>query len=143
MKMEENRKEAVSSESSGFSADGWRAPYSVADQQEAEAWRERLREAEEKYRDALSDPDRRDDALRTVSGEVGPVPEMVRITIAASMMPIIAALMRIDDEKKKEAAWPAPLRPLGKAAPAGKWVCPCCGEENGGRFCTECGTKRP
>lgn len=125
---------------------GWMAPYSEADQRDAAEWRERLKAAQEKYREALrdaeSDPERTRAILRTISGEVGPVPEMLNMTMAA-MTPLIAALIRIDEEKKRGVYRPAPQEPVEIVRRGGIWKCSGCGRGNRGNFCSECGAKRP
>ena len=42
--------------------------------------------------------------------------------------------------QQQQAAAPAPAAP---AAPAGGWKCPACGAMATGKFCTECGAKKP
>ena len=126
--------------------DPWEIPFSEAERKAAREWRERLRAAEEKYREALrdaeSDRGRRKAILEAISDEVGPVPEMYNMT-AATMTPLIAALVRIDEEKRKMAARPAALQFAGTARRTGLWVCSRCGRRNTGNFCSECGAKRP
>lgn len=146
MKRDGRDEAAVPLESCSSGPDGWMVPYSEADQREAVEWRERLKAAEERYRDALrdakSDPERMRAILYTISGEVGPVPEMLNITMAA-MTPLIAALVRIDEEKKNGVFRPAPQEPAGIVRRGGFWICSGCGRGNRGNFCSECGAKRP
>ena len=45
-------------------------------------------------------------------------------------------------QQQQAAQQPAP-QPAPQAAPAGAWTCPQCGAQATGKFCTECGCKKP
>ena len=121
-----------------FSAGG-RPAYTDDEMRDAREWLQKALELEKQYQKELhgagTDPYKKNEAIKQIYDELGPVPRLVSQTLMASY-PIVVLISQYEASVKNDEAFPAHTS-------AGPWTCSICRTENQGNFCMTCGAKRP
>jgi len=99
-------------------------------------WLEKQQSLAAKYGPVLEkagSSEERREIIRQFYEETGAVPFTVRTSMVMSM-PYVAELAKYEDGLTAQ--------PAANIENGGSWTCSLCGNENSGRFCSECGNPR-
>ena len=116
-----------------------RALYTVEETKQAAEWIEKARSLGEKYKNELDeagdDTDKKNEIIKLIYDEIGPVPFPVQMSMAAGI-PIVVEISRYQKETENS-------KKVSVINPDGSWTCWICKSNNTGNYCRTCGNLGP